>query len=424
MAVAAVFLCFMIPGFSLSQNNTIITGKVTDRKDNPVELVNVSIKGYPYGAVTDHHGDYKLKMPYITSLDENFIEIVYSCIGYKTKTLKLDIDPSQNYNNLTYNVKIDVAVENIEEIAIREERERNKNLIRINPKIVNTVPELSGSIEGVIKTLPGVASSNELSSQYSVRGGNYDENLVYVNGIEIYRPMLIRSGQQEGLSFVNSDLISSIVFSAGGFDAKYGDKMSSVLDISYKKPRDFSATASASLLGGSAHIEDASSDYRFTYIAGARYKSAKYVLNSLETAGEYDPQFFDLQTYITYQLSDNIEIGALGYFAKNEYKVVPSDRETTFGTFNEALKFKVYFDGQEVDEFTTAMGALSFNFQPHNDLPLKLITSGFQTTEQETFDILGQYLLNEVDKSQGEGLGDSVANIGIGSYLKHARNYL
>jgi len=227
---------------------------------------------------------------------------------------------------------LQVSVTSLDEVSVSEEIDRSTTITRINIKTLNHLPTTSGSVEAMIKTLPGVSSTNELSSQYSVRGGNFDENLVYVNDIEIYRPFLIRSGQQEGMSFINSDMVSAIRFSSGGFEASYGDKMSSVLDITYRRPTEFGGSASASLLGGALHLEGASKDQRFTHTSGVRYKTSQYLLQSLETKGEYIPKFFDFQTFITYNLTETFEISILGNIATNSYDFIPANRTTKFGT--------------------------------------------------------------------------------------------
>jgi hypothetical protein len=312
------------------------------------------------------------------------------------------------------------------EIRVAEQRQNSGNVTRIDPKFVDALPDAAtGAVEALIKTLPGVSTNNELSSQYTVRGGNFDENLVYVNDIEIYRPFLIRAGQQEGLSFINSDMVSTIDFSAGGFNAKYGDKMSSVLDIKYRKPSDFRGSASASLLGATAHFEDVALKGKLSHISGIRYKTNRYILGSLDEQGEYDPNFVDFQAYITYQFSEKFDVSFLGNVAQNEYRFVPKTRETTFGTWVNPLNTKIYFNGQETDDFQTYLGAVSANFHPNQNLNLKVIASAYYATEKETYDILGQYYLNELERNMSsEAFGDSVLNLGVGSFLNHARNYL
>ncbi len=273
--------------------------------------------------------------------------------------------------------------------------------------------------------MTGVASNNELSSQYSVRGGNFDENLVYVNDIEIYRPFLVRSGQQEGLSFLNSDMVSSIQFSAGGFEAKYGDKMSSVLDIQYKRPKETGGSLTLSLLGASAHLEGSAAKEKLSYLLGIRQKSNQYVLNSLQTKGEYRPSFTDLQTYIIYSLSAKSDISFLANYARNMFRVVPEDRETAFGTLTEAYQFKVYFEGQEKDKFDNYLAGLTYAYRPESNTNLKLILTTFSSTETESFDILGQYFLSRLETDWGsDEFGRPTDPIGVGSYLNHARNTL
>ena len=405
-----------------SQDEIRIFGKITDTEKNPIELVNISIKNHPFGTISDKNGNYEFYIPNI----KEFV-IVFSCIGYETKELNFNREDKNLilFSYLELNGTLKQSLKKIDQVDITDQQYRKTNLVRINPKIMNVIPGVSGNIEAVIKSLPGVSSNNELSSQYSVRGGNFDENLVYVNDIEVYRPILIRSGQQEGLSFVNSDLVSSILFSAGGFDAIYGDKMSSVLDIKYKKPTKFGGSVASSLLGASAHIEGTSKDLRFTHISGIRYKTSRYLLNSLDTKGEYSPDFLDFQTYLTYDVTDNFELSFLGNFSQNKYKFIPTIKETIFGTVNEVLQLNMYFDGQEVDNFINYTGAVAGTYKPNNNIKLKFISSLYNSSESETYDIQSQYLINELDRDIGSStMGDSVANIGIGTFLNHARNYL
>ena len=308
---------------------------------------------------------------------------------------------------------------------MEDKRTRSEQIHRIDPKAINILPSASNGVEALLKTLPGVTSNNELSSQYSVRGGNYDENLIYVNDIEIYRPYLVRSGQQEGLSFVNSDMVSSILFSAGGFEAKYGDKMSSVLDIKYRKPDNFNATANVNLLGAALHTEGTNKNHRFSFQLGARQKSNQYLLGAMETKGEYKPSFYDVQTFLTYDVTEKLEINFLGNLSQNKYQMIPQTRQTEFGHVNEALRLTVYFDGQEIDQFNTKMGALSSIYRPNKNLTLKLISSVFNTNENEDFDIQGEYRLDELVKDLGaDDFGKVAFNRGIGTYLNHSRNVL
>ncbi len=394
-----------------------VSGKVLNDKQEAVEFANVTVSGKTLGTATDARGEYELRVP-----AEVEITVVVSMLGFKPAEYTLELQDGERYD---LQVALEADTKTLHQVVVEDREVRKTTLTRLDPKVMQVIPDASGNFESIIKTLPGVASNNELSSQYSVRGGSFDENLVYVNDIEVYRPLLVRSGQQEGLSFINSDMVSSVLFSAGGFDARYGDKMSSVLDIKYKKPSEFEAAFSASLMGGSLMFAGASKDKKFTHISGVRYKTTKYALNSLDTEADYDPRFLDFQTYMTYQLTDKLELGVLGNLASNYYKFVPQDRRTKFGTYNTALELRMYFDGQEVDQFTTYTGALSLNYQPQENLELKWIGSYFHTNESETFDIHSYYWINEVEKDLSSGTtGDSVANIGVGSFLEHARNYL
>ena len=373
--------------------------------------------GLPGGTISDKRGNYEIEVP-----ANKDITLVFSFIGYERNAIQINLDAGEEQ---TLNSIMKETAEMLPDIIIQDERIRNTNLQRINPKEVAVIPTVTGSVESLIKTLPGVASNNELSSQYSVRGGNFDENLVYVDDIEIYRPFLIRSGQQEGMSFLNSDLTSSILFSAGGFDARYGDKMSSVLDIKYKRPMDFAGSVSLSLLGATAHLEGATKDQKFSYLLGVRQKSNQYVLNALETQGEYKPSFFDIQTLLRYNISDKIELSVLGNYANNKYKVIPQTRETSFGTIQEAKKLTIYFDGQEVDHYKTYQGAFKLAYKPAKKVQLKLIGAAFNSNESETYDVQGQYWIGQLETGLGEGdFGEVVATQGVGTFLEHARNYL
>ncbi len=394
-----------------------IHGKIGNKQGSILELVNISVKGKPIGTSSDFNGFYELVIP-----AEHEVTISFSSIGYlQLDTLILVSKDSK----VALNVILKPTHEEIEEIHIEDKEIRKTSLTRLDPRLMSMIPEASGNLEAMIKTLPGVSSNNELSSQYSVRGGNFDENLVYVNGIEIYRPFLIRSGQQEGMSFINPDMVSSVLFSAGGFDARYGDKMSSVLDIKYKQPRGWGGAVSLSLLGSSLSVYGDSKDHRFRHISGFRYKTTKYLLNSLETEGNYDPRFMDFQTSMSYDITHKLKLSFLGNYANNRYKFVPEDRRTKFGTYQEAYELSMYFDGQEIDQFSTYTGALELEYNVHDHLELKLVGSAFRTFEQETFDIQSQYYINAVDKQLGsESFGDSISTLGVGTYLKHARNYL
>ncbi len=411
------WLCLFVPGQLFAQHTAVIRGRVTSSINKPVFSAGITIPGTSTGTVTGKQGYYELRVP-----ANEEITLHVSCLGYESRDLDLQLEGGTTRE---LNIQLEVSYQDLEEVEIRSAEDRTTTLSRINIKSIRVLPNPSSSIEDLIKTLPGVSSSNELSTQYRVRGGNFDENLVYVNDVEIYRPFLIRSGQQEGLSFVNSDMVSSIEFSAGGFESLYGDKMSSVLDIKYRKPHNFSGSASMSLLGGSLHLEDAPGDQRFTYSTGIRYKTTQYLLSSLETKGEYRPRFLDVQTYMTYQLTPSTEISFLGNISRNSYEFIPETRSTEFGTFRDPLNLVIYYDGQENDNFNIYQGALSALIRPRQDLSLKFIASAFNTRENESFDIQGQYLLNELDNTaNSETYGDSILNLGIGTFLNHARNEL
>lgn len=412
-----ILLLTLLSGWVSGQGTAVVFGKLADEKNKPLELVNVAIIGQPGGTISGRDGSYELEIP-----ANEKVTIGFSFVGYKHDSIQILADPGAR-------IRVDRTLYQVATVlpdfVVVDDRVRSTTLTRVNPKVASSVPSVSGGIESIIQTLPGVVSVNELSSQYMVRGGNFDENLVYVNDIEIYRPILIRSGQQEGLSFVNSDLVSSILFSAGGFDAKYGDKMSSVLDIKYKQPVEFGGSASVSLLGGTVHLEGATDNQRFSYLGGFRYKTNEYLLKGLETTGEYNPKFWDLQGLLRYQMSDTWEVSLLGNFSSNRYEFIPKNRETEFGTIQEARKLMMYFEGQEVDQYKNWLGAVTLENKPSRYLQLKLTGSAYQSFETETYDILGQYWIGLLSNDIG---GDQFGNVveiqGVGSYLEHARNNL
>ena len=408
-------LIFFIPNLMLAQT---LKGIVTDKNNAPIEAVNVSVIGKQMGSSTNEKGEYQLHLKANRSFVISFTFIGYQPIKIRIPMLKMGQDYVLNQQMIKQSfIK--------EEIIIQDKQSRKKTLSRIKPKHAAIIPSSIGGVEALLKTLPGVSSANELSAQYSVRGGNFDENLVYVNGIEVYRPFLVRSGQQEGLSFINPDLVGSILFSAGGFDAKYGDKMSSVLDIKYKTPKRFGASANFSLLGGSAHFEGKSKNNRFSFLTGIRRKTTQYILGSLDTEADYKPVFTDIQTFINYEIDTDWSVSFLGNISNNTYQMVPKNRDTEFGTLNEALKLTIYFDGQEIDTYKTYFGALSSSYHPNDKLQLKFTTSAFRTLEQENFDIMGQYWLYQLDNSLGsDNFGDVKYDRGVGTYINHARNSL
>ena len=408
-----VFCCM-----SLSSIAQTVEGYIRDDKGDYLEKVNVSIVGKKKGTISESNGFYSLGVS-----ANQFQELSFSFIGYKSKIVKIPmLKKGQTY---TINIDLDILGIDIADVEINDQKTRTNTFESVNVKNVSVLPSTSGGVEGLIKTLPGVSSSSELSSQYNVRGGNFDENLVYVNGIEVYRPFLVRSGQQEGLSFVNSDLVSSINFSAGGYSAKYGDKMSSVLDITYKQPKKFSASSTLSLLGVNAHAEGHDSTNAISYLVGIRHKSNQYLLNSLETKGEYKPRFTDVQALFSYAINPQWSMSTLLNYSNNKYHHIPSNSTTRFGTISVPLELRIFFEGQEIDQYETFFGAYDLQYTPLKNLKLNVIVSGFQTYESETFDILGQYWLSEVDNNPGsENFGEATFNIGVGSHLNHARNFL
>jgi hypothetical protein len=413
--VLAAFFAF---SGAFAQNAATVYGIIKDDNNAPLPDVIVAISGSAQKPVyTDKDGMYSIVIP--ANAD---VILVFSSLSHKPlqKKIKLSANEKMEFNPLL------LFNNQMSEVVINADKRRFQQVTYLDPLLVTKLPSASQDFNAILFTLPGVSNRNELSSSYSVRGGNFDENLVYVNGIEVYRPFLIRSGQQEGLSFVNPDMVSSVLFSAGGFETKYGDKMSSVLDVQYRKPRKFTGTAGASFLGSSLHLEGASKNYRFTWILGARYKTNQYLLKSLNTQGTYKPFFGDIQSFVTCNATNKLELQFLGNISSNKYEVVPENRETSFGTLNEALKIKIFFDGQEVDRFATQMGALSAVYKEFNEkLVLRFTGSVFNTKESEAFDIQGQYYLSKLETDfTSVSFGDSLQNIGVGSYLNHARTNL
>ena len=391
-----------------------VKGKVIDPEYNPLEMVNVSISGTSLGVVTNSFGEFVLP-----SVSGKSIKIVFSSIGFEKSERVVLLSE----NTLIVQV-LKPDIQNINEIVVKGQV-ADKSLVTLQPKLTERLPAMAGSVETLVKTLPGVSNNNELSSQYSVRGGNYDENLVYVNGIEIIRPFLVKSGEQEGLSFINSDMVASIGFSAGGFDATYGDKMSSVLDITYRKPDRNGASVEVGALGASAHIEGKALNGKFSHLTGFRYKNTAYLLGTLDQKGEYNPSFTDVQTFLNYRFNRNLSLGFLGNYASNTFQFIPETRLTKFGTLTNPFQFLVYFEGKERDKFENYLGALAADYNPNSRLSLKFQANSFYSSEQESFDILGQYYLSDINQiPESQEFSDSSMVIGVGSYLNHARNLL
>lgn len=406
---------FLFPLLALAQTATI-NGVILDENNLPLEGVN--IKSLNKGTQTNINGFYEL----IVSSNTD-VTLTYSHISHKNISITVNL---KNGEIFEFNPVMKMDVEQISTVVINGKRRKDvEGIVTIEPKTIRTIPGAQAGVENILKTLPGVSSNNELSTQYSVRGGNFDENLVYVNGIEVYRPFLVRSGQQEGLSFVNSDLVENVDFSAGGFQAKYGDKLSSVLDINYKKPIAFGVAADLSLLGGSVAVETVSKDSKFTGIAGVRYRDNTLLVSAKETQTNYDPTFLDAQTYLTYKFTDKFELSFLGNASLNTYNYEPETRQTNFGTLDNPLALLVFYDGQERDSYKTLFGAIQGSYQLNEEVNLSLVASTYHTTEEEHFDILAQYRLGQVNSNIGdEDLGEVEFSEGIGAQLNHGRNDL
>jgi hypothetical protein len=398
------------------QQAAVIYGRVTDNDKQGILNVNITLVGLTGGTITDKNGNFELPVP----AGKKFT-LVFTYMGYEKETIDLTLKPGERKEIKQILTPTTTSLPSIE---VKDQQLRTNTFNRIDPKSITLIPSANAGVEDLIKTMPGVSSHNELSSTYSVRGGNYDENLVFVNDVEVYRPFLIHSGQQEGLSFLNPDLVSSISFSAGGFDARYGDKMSSVLDIKYKRPTSFAGSVDVSLMGANAHLEGLITK-KISYLIGGRYKSNSYFLSGLDTKGDYKPKYFDFQGLINYDISKKWELSAFGTYSNNSFKLIPQTRETNFGTLGDAYKLTIFFDGQEVDSYQNWLGALSATYKPTLELRLKFTASGYQTYESETYDISAEYWLSKIETTTGSSnLGQVTEALGVGSFLNHARNYL
>ena len=409
----AAFLMAVLPAVAQVK----IHGKVIDAQDSPLEFVTVRIDGTAIGTNTGIDGTFKLSCPPPAN---DTLVVVFSCIGYEELRRKL-INPK---GDLALNVRMQSKDHALQEIQVTDFRKQTNQMQTIDAESYKLAADATGgSIESMLTTLAGVNSTNEMSSQYSVRGGTYDENSVYINGIEVYRPQLISSGQQEGLSVINPDMVGSVNFSTGGFGVEYGDKMSSALDITYRQPESFEGAVSASLMGASASIGQ--STRRFSQLHGIRYKRNSSLLSSMETKGEYDPNFFDYQTNLTFKFSNKLKASFLGNIAVNNYKFTPVNRETNFGTSTDAKSFKVYFDGHEKDRFETYFGALNFTYTHSRSTELSLLASGYLTNELVAYDISGESWLDQAGTT-GSGNPDNAVGgeLGVGRYHEHARNRL
>ena len=405
--VIATLLCFA----TAWADNIKISGKVIDQEEKPIEFATVRIAGTAIGTNTDLKGNYSL-----TVSERDTLEVIYSCIGFKNVSRKL-IDAK---GDITLNVKMATDATELAEVEITGFRQNINGMQSFDKESFKLSPDVSGgSVEAMLATMSGVNSSNEMSSQYSVRGGSFDENSVYINGTEVYRPQLVRSGQQEGLSVINPDMVGNIKFSSGGFPARYADKMSSALDITYKEPEALEASISASLMGGSLTFGQNSG--KFSQLHGLRLKKNNSLLSKLETRGEYDPLYFDYQTNLSLNPNEKLEFSFLGNISLNHYNFKPADRETSFGTASDTKSFKVYFDGEERDKFQTYLGAFNALYRINRANSLGVSLSGFLSNELVSYDISGEYWLNQAGTGGDDAIG---GELGVGKYMEHSRNRL
>lgn len=406
---------FMFLGMSVYADNIKLHGKVTDENNQPIEFASVRIEGTAIGTMTALDGGYSLTVPAADT-----IRVKFTYIGYDDAHRRL-IDPE---GDVTLNVKMTPKAEVLAGVEVTDYRKQLNQVEEIKKDSYKLAPDVSGNgVESMISTMAGVTSSNEMSSQYSVRGGTFDENSVYINGVEVYRPQLITSGQQEGLSVINPDMVDAIGFSTGGFPAQYADKMSSVLDIKYREPESFEGAVNLSLQG--AGLTLGLSSHKFSMLHGVRYKRNSSLLSSMDEKGEYDPRFFDYQTFMTLKLGSKWKASLLGNIAINDYRFIPRDRTTNFGTSTDAKQFKVYFDGQEKDRFETFFGSFHLTYNPRKKSEYTLLASGYLTNELVTYDISGEYWLDQAGTDGSAAGGGSVGGeLGVGKYLEHARNRL
>ena len=397
-------ICLLVTVTASAQTFTL-HGRVTDENNDPIEFASVSCLKQGKMTMTSLKGEYSMQLHSADS-----VVIKFSMIGYKAKTRIL----RRPRGKQTLQIVLHSDENQLSEVTVTGKKIETGQMEDISKDHLKSLPSASGNaVEELIQSQAGVSTHSELSSQYNVRGGSFDENSVYIDNVEIYRPFLVRSGQQEGISVINPDMVEKISFSTGGYEARYGDKMSSALNIKYRKPKKFEATASASMLGASAFI--GVSNKKVSWSNGFRYKTTKHLLGSMDTKGEYSPTFIDYQTYLTYTPNKRWEIKLLGNISDNHYNFTPEDRETKFGTMENVKAFQVYFDGQEKDVFRTFFGAVGITRNFGEKTSLSLIASAFNTREQEKYDIQGQYWLTQTETSE---------NLGVGTYFQHARNYL
>jgi hypothetical protein len=409
----ALFLLISLT-YSLTAQEVLVKGIVTNKENNPISGVAIMVSNK--GTTTNLKGEYSILISKKVKATITFTHISYNI-------LKSEIE--LNSNEINYSPILTNKIEEINEVSVVNDKKEAEGFISIDKKTVQNIPGANNGVENIIMTLAGVNNNNELSTQYNVRGGNFDENLVYINGIEIYRPFLVRSGQQEGLSFVNSKMVENVNFSAGGFQAKYGDKLSSVLNINYRIPEEFSAEINTSLLGGSATLEGISNNKKLAALVGFRYRNNSLFINSKDIETNANPNFTDVQAYLSYVVNPKLKINFLGNYALNNYNYIPKTRRTKFGTIANPTELIVYYEGNEKDKFKTTFGALKADYLVNENLNISLSNSVYHTIEEEYYDILANYNLGEVNNDfASENFGD-VSNIqNIGSQLNHARNDL
>ena len=381
-----------------------LKGKVIDDEGHALELVTISCLAQGKVTMSNLKGEFSIGLKTADSVEVRFTMVGY---GVRKRVFR------RPKGKMTVQIVMHPAT-TLSEVTVTQRRRQTSQTEQLNTNDLKESPSTTGNaVEELIQQQAGVSTHNELSSQYNVRGGSFDENSVYINQTEVYRPLLISSGQQEGLSVINPNMVEKIGFSTGGFEAKYGDKMSSVLDITYRRLTSFEANATASLLGASGFVGYGNSKFSMSH--GVRYKTNKYLLGSLETTGEYKPNYLDYQTYISYTPSKRWIVDFIGNISDNHYNFKPEDRETNFGTMADVKQFKVYFDGEEKDRFSTLFGALGITRSIKDSTSIKFLTSAFHTKESETYDIIGQYWLNDTQTQE---------SLGVGTYMEHARNYL
>ncbi len=410
-------LALLLPLTAEAQREATVRGVVKGEKGKPVPYATVAAMTEPVrGAAGDSEGRFMLTLP-----ADTLLPLRVQAYGYQVLDTMMRFAAGKPYQ-LTFS--LEVQPEMLDAVTIREEHARNTTFTPISVERIEHTTGPQQGVEGLLKTLPDVSSNNELSSQYSVRGGSFDENLVYINQVEVYRPQLIRSGQQEGTSIINPDLVGRILFSPGGFDAGYGDRMASVLDIHYGTPREFRGHASLSLLGATLSLQGAAGE-KLSYAIGLRRHSNRYLLRSLDTKGNYTTAYSDLQALLHYRASDKLDLSLLAIASRNRYGLVPESQTTTFGGYQEAMEFSVFYEGEEQDQYTTLLGALTCNYRPSEDFQLRWINSFMSVEEAEVYDILSQYWLYELNVGAVNENGETEKfDRGIGSYLEHARNYL